>query len=261
MIAVPAIDSAVKSENPTVAGDRLAVTETVSFVPAAEWNIDTGFRVGERGAVDSVPEVGLTRSSVNFAVAADSFDGTPDELLTQIDAVGSATNGSSFLAISGARQTIVTDGGLTGVQVSFNTRNPGLRRPPDRRAPRIDRDPHFFRHRLAPAVHRTVLRRVDLPHRYSGSAQARRPRPCFDPRPDSRARESHFLRDVLAPEVESGVLTDDEVTAAGGWRQTRQYVKASKDRAERNDGDMWSGQRSILAPTWPQARASTVRRS
>ena len=37
----------------------------------------------------------------------------------------------------------------------------------------------------------------------------------------------------FAPEVESGVLTDGEVTAAGGWRQQRQYVKAGTSRAER----------------------------
>lgn len=46
-------------------------------------------------------------------------------------------------------------------------------------------------------------------------------------------REAQFVRDVLAPEVESGVLTDGEVTAAGGWRQQRQYVKAGTSRAER----------------------------
>ncbi|WP_067651325.1 PrsW family intramembrane metalloprotease [Nocardia harenae] len=46
-------------------------------------------------------------------------------------------------------------------------------------------------------------------------------------------REAHFARDVLAPEVESGVLTEDEVTAAGGWRLQRRYVKAGAGRAER----------------------------
>jgi len=46
-------------------------------------------------------------------------------------------------------------------------------------------------------------------------------------------RESHFVRDVLGPEIESGVLTDDEVTAAGGWRQQRTYTKAAPDRIER----------------------------
>ena len=46
-------------------------------------------------------------------------------------------------------------------------------------------------------------------------------------------REAHFVRDVLGPEVESGVLTDDEVTAAGGWRQQRQFVRAASNRTER----------------------------
>ncbi|MDV8069097.1 PrsW family intramembrane metalloprotease [Rhodococcus sp. IEGM 1366] len=46
-------------------------------------------------------------------------------------------------------------------------------------------------------------------------------------------RESHFVRDVLAPEIESGVLTEDEVTAAGGWRQQRAYVRAAQTRPER----------------------------
>src|SRR3546814_13641 len=46
-------------------------------------------------------------------------------------------------------------------------------------------------------------------------------------------RESHFVRDILAPEIESGVLTDAEVTAAGGWRQQRTYAKAAPTRTER----------------------------
>ncbi|GAA3708066.1 PrsW family intramembrane metalloprotease [Gordonia hankookensis] len=46
-------------------------------------------------------------------------------------------------------------------------------------------------------------------------------------------REAHFVRDVLAPEVDTGVLTDAEVTAAAGWRQQRQYIKAGTDRADR----------------------------
>lgn len=49
----------------------------------------------------------------------------------------------------------------------------------------------------------------------------------------TRPREAYFVRDVLGPEVESGVLTEDEVTAAGGWRQQRHYVKAGTDRADK----------------------------
>lgn len=46
-------------------------------------------------------------------------------------------------------------------------------------------------------------------------------------------RESHFVRDILGPEIEAGVLSSEEVTAAGGWRQQRQYVKAGTNRADR----------------------------
>ncbi|WP_328813578.1 PrsW family intramembrane metalloprotease [Rhodococcus sp. NBC_00297] len=46
-------------------------------------------------------------------------------------------------------------------------------------------------------------------------------------------REAQFVRDVLAPEVEAGVLTDEEITAAGGWRQRLQYVRAGTGHADR----------------------------
>ncbi|HEY9315830.1 hypothetical protein [Williamsia sp.] len=120
-VIVPAVDSAVSSEDPTVAGDRLAVTETISLTAPAGWNIDSGFRTDERGASSSVPRVALTDDTVSVSVDADTFAGSADELLSQIDAVGSATNGSSVLAISGARTPLTTDGGLTGVQINFDT--------------------------------------------------------------------------------------------------------------------------------------------
>ncbi|ORM35161.1 hypothetical protein [Williamsia sp. 1135] len=120
-IIVPAIDSAVSSDNPTAAGDRMQVTSTVSLAVGPDWNIDSGFRVGERGASDSLPAVVLTQSGITFAVEADKFSGTADELLSQIDAVDSATYGQSVLALSGSREPVTTEGGLSGVQIRFDT--------------------------------------------------------------------------------------------------------------------------------------------
>lgn len=120
-VIVPAIDSAVSSEDPTGAGDRMAVTETVSFAAPAGWNVESGFRTDQYGASDSLPRVTLTGGTVTVSVDADTFSGTADELLSQTDAVSLATNGSSVLAVSGTRQPISTDGGLSGVQVSFDT--------------------------------------------------------------------------------------------------------------------------------------------
>ena len=121
VVIVPAIDSAVSSEDPTVAGDRLAVTESVSFTVPAGWNINSGFLIDQRSASGSVPRVELTGGSVSFVVDADDFTGTADELLSQVDAVSLATNGSSVLAISSPPQPVTTDGGLTGVQIRFDT--------------------------------------------------------------------------------------------------------------------------------------------
>nr|WP_143545486.1 hypothetical protein [Rhodococcus sp. 15-1154-1] len=121
VVIVPAVDSAVTRENPVADGDRLSVTDTLTLTPAQEWNIDSGFRVDERGASNSLPAIALSRGNIQLSVQADSFDGTADELLTQIDAVGTGTGGSSILALSGDRTPFVADGGLTGVQVSFNT--------------------------------------------------------------------------------------------------------------------------------------------
>ncbi|WP_370185509.1 hypothetical protein [Rhodococcus wratislaviensis] len=49
----------MRSQDSTVARDRLAVTDTVSLVPAPDWNIDSGFRVVDHGADDSFPAIGL----------------------------------------------------------------------------------------------------------------------------------------------------------------------------------------------------------
>lgn len=121
VIAVPALDSAVSQENPVTAGERLSITDSVSMRPATDWNVVSGFRVDERGGDDSVPGIELTRGNITFSIRADSFDGTPDDLLTQIDAVSAATTGDSVFAQSGARTPFVTDTGLTGVQVTFTT--------------------------------------------------------------------------------------------------------------------------------------------
>ncbi len=99
----------------------MAVTDSISFAAAPGWNVDSGFRVGQHGASDAVPPVTLTRGNVTFAVDADKFDGTAGELLSQIDAVGTATNGNSVLAQSSAPQPVTTNAGLSGVQVRFDT--------------------------------------------------------------------------------------------------------------------------------------------
>ncbi|WP_328810459.1 hypothetical protein [Rhodococcus sp. NBC_00294] len=121
VIAVPALDSAVAQDDPVRPGDRLSITDSVSMTPATEWNIASGFRVDERATDDSLPGIELTRGNIFLTVRADSFDGTPDDLLTQVDTVSASISGNSVLGLSGARTPFITDTGLTGVQVTFTT--------------------------------------------------------------------------------------------------------------------------------------------
>lgn len=120
-VIVPAIDSAVSADDPTSAGDRLQLTPTLSLAVGPGWNVDSGFRVGQRNATNDPPAVSLTRGGITFTVDTDSFKGSADELLTQIDAVATATQGKSVLANSGSREPVTTDGGLSGVRVRFDT--------------------------------------------------------------------------------------------------------------------------------------------
>ena len=46
-------------------------------------------------------------------------------------------------------------------------------------------------------------------------------------------REREFARDILRPEVTSGVLRADELEALTGHKQRRAYLKASPNRRER----------------------------
>lgn len=120
-VALPAVDSALPQDDPVMPGDLLSVTESVTMRPATDWNVASGFRIDQRGADDSVPNIELTRGNITFTTRADTFDGTPDELLTQVDAVSAATGGGSVLELSGSPTPFVTNTGLTGAQVDFAT--------------------------------------------------------------------------------------------------------------------------------------------
>ncbi len=61
----------------------------------------------------------LANGSVAFAVTVGSFDGTPDELLDQINEVQASTESIAQFATTGARVSVTTDSGETGVVETF----------------------------------------------------------------------------------------------------------------------------------------------
>jgi hypothetical protein len=119
-VALPAIDESVDYDDPVDAGDVMdLVGGTLTFVPAPGWNRVDGSLVGEGTAesVGSVSAVVIEDVSVTFTTG--EFDGTPDELLDQINDLNDALQDPRGLGSAGPRQEVTTPGGLTGVAETF----------------------------------------------------------------------------------------------------------------------------------------------
>lgn len=123
-IIVPRIDASIGWNDPVRAGEQLALTDTLAFTPAAGWDVEAGFRVGATGARSG--DALITGDGVTFEISPGSFDGTPDELLDQVEKVTSRTSDTAF-RVDGNRSTIATSAGQTGaVQPYSSVRGDGL---------------------------------------------------------------------------------------------------------------------------------------
>ena len=119
-VGLPAIDDSVGYDDPIVAGDVMDLAGgTLTFVPAEGWNRIDGSFVGEGPAesVGSVSTVVLKDASVTIKTG--DFDGTPDELLDQINELNETLQDPRGLGAAGPRQEITTASGLTGVAETF----------------------------------------------------------------------------------------------------------------------------------------------
>lgn len=119
-VALPALDRSVDYDDPMAAGDVMdLVGGTLTFVPAEGWNRVDGSLVGEGGpeAVGSVSTVAFGDLSVTITTG--EFDGTPDELLDQINDLNDALKDPRGLGAAGPRQEVTSASGLTGVAETF----------------------------------------------------------------------------------------------------------------------------------------------
>jgi hypothetical protein len=119
-VGLPALDESVDYDDPIVAGDVMdLVGGTLTFVPAEGWNRVDGSLVGE-GAVESVGSVStVVIEDVTLSVTTGEFDGTPDELLDQINELNDTLQDPRGLGAAGPREEVTTPGGLTGVAETF----------------------------------------------------------------------------------------------------------------------------------------------
>jgi hypothetical protein len=118
-VIVPKVNDAIAYDDPVVAGDRMALTDDIVFTPAVGWNVTAGFRVGEEGALPQSGAAVLDSGGVQFAIVPDAFDGTPNELIQQINKVTTRTTKGESFHVTGQRFTVTTDSGEVGVAEGF----------------------------------------------------------------------------------------------------------------------------------------------
>ncbi|MCZ7629964.1 MAG: hypothetical protein M5U19_13355 [Microthrixaceae bacterium] len=119
-VGLPAIDESVDYDDPIAASDVMdLVGGKLTLVPAEGWNRVDGSLVGEGApeAVGSVSAVAI--EDISVSVTTGKFDGTPDELLDQINELNEDLEDPRGLGAAGPRQEVTTPGGLTGVAETF----------------------------------------------------------------------------------------------------------------------------------------------
>jgi hypothetical protein len=119
-VVVPRIDDAVDWDDPVRAGERLALTDTISVAPPTGWEVEQGFRVGPDGSATESGQASLSGDGVVVTVLPDDFEGTPAELLEQIEKVTSSTQDPSF-RVSDEPATVTTSAGETGVVQTYSS--------------------------------------------------------------------------------------------------------------------------------------------
>lgn len=125
-IVVPRIDSSLAWDDPTEAGEQLALTDAIEFTPTAGWDVESGFRVDPGESVQKSGDVILAGDGVTFQISSDSFDGTPSQLLDQTAKVTSRTSDPSF-QVEGDRTNLTTVTGEPGVLAPYSSiRGDGL---------------------------------------------------------------------------------------------------------------------------------------
>lgn len=120
VLIVPRVNAALDWDDPVRAGEQLALTDTISFTPVEGWDVESGFRVGRTGAGTRYDDVSIAADGVTFEISPDSFDGTPNQLLDQVEKVTSRIDDPTF-RVEGDRTTITTTTGEIGVAQPYSS--------------------------------------------------------------------------------------------------------------------------------------------
>lgn len=119
-VLLPRIDRAIPWNDPVVAGDEFAVAEEILVAAPAGWEVEAGYRAEDGRTGAETGEARFVGAGVSVDVTSNTFDGTPKQLLEQLEHASAATPGGSFQA-RGDVTAFTTSSGEAGVMQQFST--------------------------------------------------------------------------------------------------------------------------------------------
>jgi hypothetical protein len=122
-VVLPSIDARVPWDDPIRAGERIQLTDDVTFSPAVGWGLISGLRTGEKtkSGQTSTPVVQVTNGGVQFSVQSGPWDGTPRALLDQITKITTTESGGKGFQLSTKPTSVQTSSGADGVLEGFRS--------------------------------------------------------------------------------------------------------------------------------------------
>jgi hypothetical protein len=98
----------------------LALTDSIAVTPTVGWQVEAGFRVAPDGSAEESGAAEAVGDGLTLVVTPDDFDGTPGELVEQIDKVTSSTDDPTF-RVDGSADTVTTTDGDVGVLQTYSS--------------------------------------------------------------------------------------------------------------------------------------------
>lgn len=117
---LPYANEQVHVDDPIMAGDVIQVGRSIQFVPATGANLRRGVRQGQAGATGYPGTAVVTYDGIGFEVVADTYHGTPAQLLAQIQKNDEGLRDDGGLRVTSKPTTIVNDVGDEGVLARYD---------------------------------------------------------------------------------------------------------------------------------------------
>jgi hypothetical protein len=122
-VVLPWVDRVVPWNDTIAAGERIRLTDDVTFAPAAGWGLESGLRTTDRtrSGQKATEAVQLTDDGVSFFVQRGTWTGSASALLRQITKITTTSTGGRGIQLSSRPVAFQTSSGHDGVLESFRS--------------------------------------------------------------------------------------------------------------------------------------------